>query len=100
MSAALLVMFLVILVVAGFTSDKNPIVAELSVKLLEVLAQNIGQAIMQLSKNTLNCFMKCLSNMVDGKRKSLQSAALDICLFVCRTITSDNYLNLMNFCLK
>lgn len=92
--------YLFILVVAGFTGDKNPILAELSVKLLDVLVQNIGQAIMQLSENTLTCFMKCLFNMIDGKRKCMQTAALDICLFVCRTITSDNYLNLMNFCLK
>ena len=44
--------------------------------------------------------MKSLSCLVDGKRQNLRNSALDICMFICESIGSDNYLSLMNFCLK
>lgn len=44
--------------------------------------------------------MKCLSTLIDGKRQNLRVAALDICISMCKSIGSDNYLQLMQFCLK
>jgi len=55
---------------------------------------------MQLGENTLTTLMKSLSHLVDGKRQNLRNSALDICMFICESIGSDNYLTLMNFCLK
>jgi len=55
---------------------------------------------MGLSENTLSILMKSLSYLVDGKRQNLRNSALDICMFICDSIGSDNYLTLMNFCLK
>lgn len=67
---------------------------------MAVLIQNVGAGIMQLNENTLSSLMKCLSTLVDGKRKNLKNSALDICIFICNAIGSDNYMKLMQFCLK
>ena len=44
--------------------------------------------------------MKCLASLIDGKRKNLKTSALDICIFACNAIGGENYLKLMQFCLK
>lgn len=44
--------------------------------------------------------MKCLSNLIDGKRKNISNSVLDICIFICNSIGSDNYLQLMQYCLQ
>lgn len=87
------------LVASEFCQDKNSAIADLSVKLLAALLQKVGSGIMQLSEDTLTRIMKALSTMVDGKRQTLRTSALDICMFVCESIGSDNYLKLMQFCL-
>jgi hypothetical protein len=55
---------------------------------------------MQLSETTLTAMMKCLINLIDGKRKNLKTSALDICIFLFNAIGSGNYLQMMQFCLK
>jgi hypothetical protein len=44
--------------------------------------------------------MKSLSNLIDGKKQNIKLGALDICIFVCSSINSDNYLQLMQYSLK
>jgi hypothetical protein len=55
---------------------------------------------MQLSENTLTTLMRSLMFTIDGKRQTLRTQILDICIFICEAITSGNYLQLMQFCLK
>lgn len=88
-----------ILVTAEHCLDKNASVAELALKLLEALVQKIGSGVMQLSENTLMGLMKCFSNLVDGKRQNMSKQTLDICMFVCQAIGSENYLKLIQYCL-
>jgi hypothetical protein len=70
------------------------------VKLFEALIKKIGPGVMSLNENSLMTLMKCLSILVDGKRQSISKNALDICIFICQSIGSENYLKLMQFCLK
>lgn len=55
---------------------------------------------MQLSENTLMGLMKCFYTLVDGKRQNLSKQTLDICMFICQAIGSENFLKLMQYCLK
>ena len=67
---------------------------------MAVLIEKVASGLMQLSENTLTTLMISLSQLVDGKRQNLRNSALDICMFICESIGGDNYLTLMNFCLK
>lgn len=55
---------------------------------------------MQLGENTLMTLMRCFSALIDGKRQNLSKQSLDICMFICQSIGSENYMKLMQFCLK
>ena len=89
-----------ILVTSEFCCDKNSSISEFSIKLLTVLIQNIGAGILQFIYNIILTLMRCLSSLIDGKRKNISNLALDICMSICNSIGSDNYLQLMQYCLK
>lgn len=99
MKLALSVNPLFILVAAEFCCDMNVPMAELSIKLLALLIQNIGQGIMQMSPNSLQTIMVSLSKLIEGKRQNLKNSSLDICIFIYNLMGSENYLNLMNYSL-
>lgn len=92
--------FFNMLVASEYCLDKNSILAELSLKLLAVLIQSVNIAIMQLNSDTLTSIMRCLSSLIEGKKQNMKLSALDICMYICNSINCDNYLQLMQFCLK
>lgn len=78
----------------------NVQVAEISIKLLALLIQNIGQGFMQINPQTLQTIMLSLGKLIEGKRQNLKNSSLDICLFIYNQIGSENYLSLMNYTLN
>jgi hypothetical protein len=91
---------LLYIVTSGNCCDKNNQVAEMSLKLLARLIENIGGSIIYLSPPTLQTLMKNLSLLAEGKRQNLHNQALDICLYIFNLMGRDNFLNLMNFSLN
>lgn len=55
---------------------------------------------MQLSENSLLTLMRCFSAIIDGKRQNLSKQAIDMCIFIFNCIGSENYMKLMQYCLK
>lgn len=74
-------------------------IAELSIKLLSGILNNLSAALTQINPNTLSHIMKGMSYLINGKRNNMKTSALDVCLFIFNNIGSENYLQLMNFAL-
>ncbi len=68
MTLALLVNHFLILVSAQFCDDKNIKIAEISIKLLTRLVQNVGGSIVKLNPETLQCLMQSMQKLIKGKR--------------------------------
>lgn len=68
--------------------DKNLQICEMSIKLLSVLIMNIGNSLTQINPGTLQIMMKGMSLCVNGKRNSLKTSALDVCVFIYNQIGS------------
>lgn len=79
--------------------DKNAAIAEVSIKLLAKLIENLGINITKLKPETLQKVMKALTFLLDGKRQNTKNWALEICMYVFNLIGSQNYLNLMVYVL-
>jgi hypothetical protein len=86
-------------VVAESCAEKNAAVAEIAVKLLARLIENLGGNIVKLQPETLQKVMKALTVMIDGKRQNTKNWALEICMYVFNLIGSQNYLSLMTYVL-
>lgn len=99
MTLASSVIHFLILVSAEFCDDKNIKIAEISIKLLTRLIQKVGANIVKLNPETLQCLMQSMQKLIKGKRESLKTNGLDICMFIYSQIGSENYLNLMNYSL-
>ena len=91
---------LVYSVAADFCCDMNANVAEISIKLLSILIQNIGQGIMQMNPEVLKKIICSLEMLIEGKRQNMKNKSLDICMFIYNVIGCENYLNLMNYSLQ
>lgn len=74
-------------------------VAELAIKLLAAILNNLSGALTQINPNTLQVIMKGMSYLIHGKRNNMKTSALDVCLFIFNNIGSENYLQLMNYSL-
>lgn len=68
-------------------------------KLLAAICANIGADMIKLDGNTLSLITKCLSFLINGKRKSMRTNALDICVFLVGQMGVENYIKLMEFSL-
>ena len=76
-------------------------VAELAIKLLAAILNNLSGALTQINPNTLQVIMKGMSYLIHGKRNNMKTSALDVCLFIFNNIGSENYLQLLwNFLLS
>lgn len=87
------------LVSANLCCEKNTHIAEISIKLLTRLVQNIGPNVIKLKPETLKVLTEQMSNLIRGTRQNMKTHALDICMFVYNQIGKDNYIQLMNFSL-
>lgn len=87
------------LVLAQLSCDKNSGIAEVALKLLAAICANIGTDMTKLDGNTLSMITKSLSFLINGKRNSMRTNALDICVFLVGQIGVENYLQLMDFSL-
>ena len=72
--------FVIILVTAKSSVDKNVHIGEVSIKLLSGLIKNIGGALTKLKPETLVVIMKALDYHIHGKRQDLKSQCLEICI--------------------
>lgn len=88
------------LVSSAYCCDKNNQIADISIKLLARIIQNVKHSIMQLSPDALQNMMKNLFTVIDGKRQNLKNSGLDICLYIYNLLGSQNYMSLMNYSLK
>jgi hypothetical protein len=41
-----------------------------------------------------------MSLLINGKRNNMKTSALDVCVFICNQIGSENYMQLMNYSLN
>jgi hypothetical protein len=80
--------------------DKNLTISEMAIKLLSVLVMNIGNSLTQINPNTLQMLMKGMSFLINGKRNNMKTSALDVCVFICNQIGSENFLQLLNYSLS
>lgn len=71
----------------------------MAIKLLSVIIMNIGPALTQLDSSTLQMLMKGMSFLINGKRNNMKTSALDVCIFICNQIGSENYIQLSNYAL-
>lgn len=72
----------------------------MAIKLLSVIIMNIGPALTQLDPSTLQMLMKGMSFLINGKRNNMKTSALDVCIFICNQIGSENYIQLSNYALS
>lgn len=72
----------------------------MAIKLLSVIIMNIGAALTQLDPSTLQMLMKGMSFLINGKRNNMKTSALDVCIFICNQIGSENYIQLSNYALN
>jgi len=87
------------LVITELSLDKILAIAELAIKMLAAILQNIGPSLTQIHPNTLQILMKSLSLLINGKRNNMKTSALDVCIFMCNQMGSENFLQLMNYSL-
>lgn len=73
--------------------------ADVAIKLLGGILANLGNTITQINPNTLQIVMRGLDLLINGKRNSMKTCALDICIQIYTAIGSENYLQLMNYSL-
>jgi hypothetical protein len=61
---------------------------------------NINGALTQINPNTLQTLMKGMSLLISGKRNNMRTSALDVCIYICTQIGSENFLQLLNYSLS
>jgi hypothetical protein len=88
------------IVITELSLDKTLAIAELAIKMLAAILQNIGPSLTQINPMTLQILMKGLSLLINGKRNNMKTSALDVCIFVCNQMGSENFLQLMNYSLN
>jgi hypothetical protein len=71
-----------------------------AVKLLAGILASLGSRLTQVNPATLQTIMRGMHFLITGKRNSMRSSALDVCLFIYNQIGSENYLQLMNYSLQ
>lgn len=86
-------------VITELSCDKSLTIGELSIKLLSVILMNISSALTQINPNTLQTLMKGMSLLINGKRNNMRTSALDVCIYICNQIGSENFLQLLNYSL-
>jgi hypothetical protein len=64
-------------------------------KLLAAICANIGVDVTKLDGSILSLITKSLSFLINGKRNTTRTNALDICLFLVGQMGAENYLQLM-----
>ena len=75
--------------------DKNPVLAEQSLKLLARMLQNVGPRFQELPSSSLNILIKTLCLLINGKRANIQTYALQICEYIHSLIGNQNFTNLI-----
>lgn len=76
--------------------DKNAQICELSGKLLAKILENMCEHLKKLKETTIQDLFITLGRLFDGKRHLLHCLSKEICIFLCKLIGYDAYLN----CLK
>ena len=87
-------------VITELSCDKSASISALSIKLLSVILMNINSALTQINPNTLQTLMKGMSLLINGKRNNMRTSALDVCIYMCTQIGSENFLQLLNYSLS
>jgi hypothetical protein len=63
------------------------------------MIMNINSSLTQINPNTLQTLMKGMSLLIGGKRNNMRTSALDVCIYICTQIGSENFLQLLNYSL-
>lgn len=74
--------------------------AEVSIKLLAGILSSLSNSLTQINTDTLQVIMRGMYFLINGKRNTMKTNALDVCLFIYNQIGSENYLQLMNYSLQ
>lgn len=67
--------------------------------MLAGILSQLSASLTQINPNTLQIIMKGMYHLITGKRNSMKTSALDVCIFIYNAIGSENYLQLMNYSL-
>ena len=87
-------------VTVELSCDKNIQIAETSIKLLAGILSSLSGNLTQINPNTLQKIMQGMHYLINGKRNTTKTSALDVCLFIFNNIGAENYLQLMSYSLK
>jgi hypothetical protein len=67
--------------------------------MLAGILSSLSASLTQINPSTLQIIMKGMYFLITGKRNTMKTSALDVCLFIFNQIGSENYLQLMNYSL-
>lgn len=68
--------------------------------MLAGILSSLSASLTQINPSTLQIIMKGMHYLITGKRNTMKTSALDVCIFIFNQIGSENYLQLMNYSLQ